>query len=366
MLLPTAARNVATDALLALVHQVNEHNVAGETHADRGSHANEAVASSYCNSDACLRNWKIVFAVILFLEGLIFGYFTLLLRRFACITTRKFRKLLHFVNAGGGGVFLATGLLHILPEAADLLEPKEPGAANEAHAHEGSFPTAYAVVLATFFVFLFFDRVLFASSHSIEHASNKFALRHSTDLEDEDDDDEDGSAVARNDTTSTVYGGASNGFGSPAFVAALFCVLGLSAHSLFESVALGGSSSFTTTLHAFIAIAAHRWATSMALGSIFGKHELTAGAYSVLNVLFALVAPIGIGIGFAIQSTSEVFQGIVFSLSAGTFLYIGAFETVSHEFVEHRKNLVVKYCVMAAGASIMVIITGALVAADVH
>lgn len=362
---------LSTDAIVALLRQAAQKEVAHES----GSH-------DYCESASCRRNWKIAFAVILFLEGLLFGYFALILRRFACLSTKRFRNLLHFVNAGGGGVFLTTGLLHILPEAAALLEPAEPDAlaaaeaaaveplpadphaAEGGHGHEPAFPTAYAIVLLTYFVFLFFDRVLFPSSHA--HPTAKLASWQASPLDEDEVDGEDDEENGNQSDSSGYVASTLHGIGSPSFVSALLCVLGLSAHSLFESVALGSSSRFTTALHAFIAIAAHRWATSMALGSILAKHELSTSAYSLLTVLFAFIAPLGVFIGFAVQTASDTFQGVVFALSAGTFLYIGAFETVSSEFVEHPKHLLGKFCVMASGAAVMVAITGILVIADVH
>eukprot|EP00171_Calliarthron_tuberculosum_P011624 IDg11624t1 len=232
MLLPSA-RDVASDALLFLSRQKHNHSHDNRPHNEAIPLAKPHTSSAYCGREACQRNWKIVFAVILFTEGLIFGYFTLLLRRFACISTRKFRKLLHFVNAGGGGVFLATGLLHILPEATELLappEPAEPGAApHEGHGH-GGFPTAYAIVLGTFFLFLLFDRVLFGGSHQHGGMEEKLAHRHSSDIDDADDEEARATAHASAQSSgseATVYGGARNGLGrrhsSPLFSACWGC-----------------------------------------------------------------------------------------------------------------------------------------------
>jgi len=179
---------------------------AGE-HAEHG-HAEEA--AGFCETAACLRNWKIAFAAILFVEGVIFGYVAIALRRFACLSTKKFFTLLSYVNTFGGGIFLATGLLHIIPEALEFMEgghSEEEGAHgdHDAHSlntaaggdehdhsthaeagHEGheegghGFPLGFTLILVTFLVFLFFDRILF-THHNHGHSDAKHVTEEGND-----------------------------------------------------------------------------------------------------------------------------------------------------------------------------------------
>lgn len=334
---------------------------------DHGHAHGAAEAGGACSSKSCRRNWAIIFAVLLFLEGIAFGYVALLMRRFACLSQKKFRKFLHFVNAAGGGIFLATGLLHVLPEAVELASGKGHDHSSHGVNEPIEFPTGYAVALATFFVFLLFDRILLGHHGHSDHDDEVPAKLVDTRNGDEEGSDPAGSnEAAEADLDIETEEQQLNGFKSPQFMSSLVTVITLSAHSLFESIALGASKEFSGILNIFIAIATHRWATSMALGSKFAKADLGALPYSVSMILFALVAPIGVFIGIGVQNAGVIFQGIVFGISAGTFIYIGAFETVADEFVEHKKWQIPKFITMFAGAGLMVIITGILAAKRIH
>lgn len=323
----------------------------------------------YCASAQCMQSWKIGFAVILFVEGLVFGFLVLLLRRLACLGTVRFRKFLSFVNVAGGGVFLATGLLHILPETVELLKESEghnaeevhseTGAAPDVHAEEaavvseihgehghGEFPLAFALALGVFIVFLLLDHVLFSHSAQNEQKVSR-------------DEEE---ALENVDPIHDQH----NGLFSAAFATVAVATLGISAHSILESLALGGSSSWGTMLNAFIAISTHRWATSMALGSRYARANLNTLSYSILTVAFAFVSPLGVAIGAGIREASPKFIGVIFALSAGTFLYIGAFESLAEEFVEHHDDQLAKFFIFTAAAGLITAITGILSAAGVH
>ena len=49
-------------------------------------------------------------------------------------------------------------------------------------------------------------------------------------------------------------------------------------------------------------------------------------------LLFALFTPFGIVIGLIFSGTSFLIQGILLSVSAGTFLYVSASEVIVEEF----------------------------------
>lgn len=375
MEIPTTSEAFAS-ALLFLDHQTKIEN---QPH----HHVPAAVPkpTSYCASRGCQRNWKLAFATILFFEGLLFGYMALLLRRFAWLSNKRFRKLLHIVNVFAGGIFLATGLLHILPEAVAFLTPTASGAVPghlHGHHHVARFPTAFAIVLAMYFVFLFCDRVVkehFGTfSEKLHDAAGDYELEpeeYDDQAEGEyawDDDKCDFRSMQSSDAEDPLATRVeeSYGFRSPQFLAAAIGALGMGAHSLLESVALGGSARMSVILNTFLAISMHRWATSMALGARFAKERLSVGPYSALIVAFAAVAPTGVLFGLVTQHTSPVFQGVVFAISAATFVYIGAFETPSEEFVAHQRWPLLKFLCMLGGALLIIIVTAILVAVSVH
>ena len=376
MIVTETARNIVTEALLTAVRQQNPHADHihephnHELHSMTNKTANAHSSHPYCESVSCRQGWKSGFAAVLFVEGLLFGYVALILRKTHCMSTRTFRRIMHYINAGGGGIFLATGLLHILPEAVELFNGEVHGP--HEHGHKAEFPVPYTIALITFFVFLFFDRVIWVDGHAHGGGRKTVPLeQYKEERKREDDDYVEFNGTIESVTTLTSEGRISdsqplNGFTSAAFAGAGFTTLGLGSHALLESIALGSAPRFSTALNTFIAISAHRWATAMALGSRFAKSDLTTGAYSALILLFSIVSPLGVFVGFGVEGLSHIVLGIVFAISGGTFLYIGFFETLAHEFVAHPKHLVGKFLVMIGGAFLMVLVTGLLVVADVH
>ncbi|CAN8068378.1 unnamed protein product, partial [Agarophyton chilense] len=298
------------------------------------------VVRQVCES-SCLRSWKIGFAAILLAEGLLFAHIVYFAKRVSGGAGSRFLATIRIGNAFSAGIFLATGFLHVLPEAVELLSGED---SHDAHArllrksvrllsqfvredddhHEGEgheehedeeghselFPWAYLITVLTFYLIFFVEKILIPKllpSPSTHDAHVKDLEQHS----------EEGHQIS-----SSKY---SQGFGSRAFIQGLVEVIAISLHSLFESMALGLSSSFDVMLNIFIATAAHRWATSAAL-SFKLVRDLRYVPFLVLMTLFSAAVPVGIAIGAVLSSLSATVQGVLFSLSAGTFLYIGGFE----------------------------------------
>lgn len=221
---------------------------------------------------------------------------------------------------------------------------------------DGRFPWSFFVVLLSFYALFFIERIFIpkimartgsksdtsAKEEKLENGEEEtdFLLDHSMERPTE-------------------------GFTSSAFLIGLVQVLGLTVHSAIESIVLGLSPRFSVVLNIFIATLSHRWATSMAL-AIKLVQQLNYLPFLVLFVIFSLAVPAGVGIGIALTSLSLITQGVLFSISAGTFIYIGAYENMVEEFVLHKPWMFRKFIVMLAGAAIICVITAILVAKDVH
>lgn len=100
---------------------------------------------------------KLVGAIILWLCMTFFGLMPLRVKRF-----RTNQTLLSVSNCFSGGLFIAIGLIHILPEAHAKLEGKDEAWYLE-HDRE-VFPLSYLICLATFSFILLVDRVVFSNS----------------------------------------------------------------------------------------------------------------------------------------------------------------------------------------------------------
>lgn len=383
-----------------------------------------------CDSSVCVRNWKLMFIAVLFVEGVLGGFVPYGLQYLP-----RFDIALHVANSFSGGIFIATGMLHVLPEALELMagnahdgEPheEEPPAGGEEHPdeHEAEFPSVYAYAMASFFVILFVEHLLlrkYASAHGHAalaevvaekdvdefHVPNAPPAPARNDSWDAalgadatsgavDDDvgganspDAQAQAQARNLARMPGGGGggearpsygsdesfelrrqtlaASNGrFFSANFFRALLAIVAVALHSMFESLSLGLASDFSSALSVFIAIAAHKWATSIALGVKCEKEQLRFGQYISLILLFAAVTPLAAGLGLLIAGVDTTVRGTLFALSAGIFLYIGALEVPAEEFMVHSRWLWGKYAAYVSGAIVITVITAILVVTGVH
>lgn len=157
------------------------------------------------------------------------------------------------------------------------------------------------------------------------------------------------------------------GFFSPNFARAILASLSVAIHVVFESVSLGLASSWGAVFNTFLAIAAHKWATAASLGVKYEKEHLRLAQSATLIVLWSAVTPAAAGIGAAIGSgVSDEVTGVLLALSAGMFIYIGAFEVTAEEFVKHTRNRWAKAAAMIVGAAVIMIVTIILSRTGVH
>ena len=218
-------------------------------------------------------------------------------------------------NAFAAGLFLATGLLHFLPESAHQF------------AQLGwHYPAASALAIAAFLLLLLFEHVLLPdAAHDAAHSHsgstgapcNEHAHRPSS--------------------------------GSPYIL-----LVALSVHSLLAGIALGTDREQLGAMLAFLAIAVHKASAGLALGLTLRASKLSrAGALRLVS-LFALMTPLGVTVGLVAGSilrpgSQLLFDAMATGLAGGTFLYIGAFDLLQDEFL-HAGRRWAKLVAAAAGA----------------
>jgi zinc transporter ZupT len=168
------------------------------------------------------------------------------------------------------GVFLGAALLHMLPESNHMFI--------KLNMH---YPLAFLITGIVFLLFLW-----------LEHIGKELYHHHEQ--------------------------------SHPAF--AILAWIMLSVHSFVLGTALGFSQDFSLALMLFLAIIAHKWAESFALAITLNKSTLTTNKNIILFVLFSLMTPFGIYIGWYLGhsiETQSLFDPILIAVSAGTFLYLG-------------------------------------------
>lgn len=168
------------------------------------------------------------------------------------------------------GVFLGAALLHMLPESNDLF------------IHLGyQYPLAYLITGVVFLLFLWFEHL---GKELYHHQHN----RH------------------------------------PAF--AILAWIMLSVHSLVVGTALGFANDYPIMIMLFLAIITHKWAESFAIALQLNKTSLKPYQSLLLFIVFMLMTPLGIYLGWYFGQGIEgrsLFSPILIAASSGTFLYLG-------------------------------------------
>jgi solute carrier family 39 (zinc transporter), member 1/2/3 len=140
----------------------------------------------------------------------------------------------------------------------------------------------------------------------------------------------------------------------PNLLGASSVIFSIGFHATFEGLALGLMSDFTGFLGPLLAISFHKWAESLAIGFNLVNKNLTFVQRIVAISIYSLFTPVGIIIGILAASNSNLTAAILLAITAGTFLYIGVAEIISHEF-EGKQNLWIKFLCFLIGIGIMVL-----------
>ena len=109
-------------------------------------------------------------------------------------------------------------------------------------------------------------------------------------------------------------------------------LMALSLHGIFEGIALGVMNSNSECIILFIAIIAHKWAESFALGISFYNAGINTKIFINMLIIFTFFTPVGILIGMYFSKSGLLVEGIMLSISSGTFVYISTSEVIVEEF----------------------------------
>ena len=164
-------------------------------------------------------------------------------------------------NAFAAGIFLGTGLIHVLGESAAAW-----------HDLGWDYPIAFVLAAAAFCLILLFEHVLLPDeAHAMIHA-------HTGDPEADDHGHRHG-----HDADPSPYA----------------LVVALSAHSVLAGLALGAQQLLASTFMIALAILAHKGTAGLALGIRLARSGMAITRARRFVLLFALMTPLGILLGMA-------------------------------------------------------------------
>jgi len=225
-------------------------------------------------------------------------------------------RLLGWGNAFAAGIFLAAGIVHMLPDADRIWV--ELG---------WDYPMAFALAGFAFVFMLLVEHVLLPEhAHEEVHAPSgeRFAriAEHHHDA-----------------------------------LAAYAVLIALSIHALLAGLALGAEADLARALVISFAIIAHKSAEGFSLGVSLARSPLSRAQSWKLVALFSVATPIGGLLGaflgaFAEGRLGATLEASFLSIAAGTFIYVATFDILRDEFPAPGGRFV-KWLVLTAGMASM-------------
>lgn len=112
----------------------------------------------------------------------------------------------------------------------------------------------------------------------------------------------------------------------------LAAFIGLSAHTVFDGVALGSAIVEGVGLTTFFAIVAHKIPSSLSLAALLRAEGRQPASILTFVAIFGLMVPAGAILYFALDRmiTFQAFAPLALAFSAGSFLYIAVSDLLPH------------------------------------
>ena len=264
------------------------------------------------------------------------------------------QRFLSFCNCFAGGVFFATCLLDLLP----MIREKYQQAFNLADIHT-VFPVAEFTTCMGFFLVLTVEQIV----HSFHHSS--FLHNHGQQQALLGDAQRSDDGFYSSSSTSILPQKRKKnkpGEGLRTYI----LIVALSLHSVFEGLALGLITDVDRLVQITGAIVIHKSVIAFSLSVNLVQHEMQTRTVVKSAILFAIMGPIGIGIGIAVLSdsselSSSLSSSILQGIANGTFLFVTFFEIFQRELAEQGSRLL-KVLAMILGYSV---VTGLLYYANI-
>lgn len=133
----------------------------------------------------------------------------------------------------------------------------------------------------------------------------------------------------------------------------LLIVLALSVHELFEGLAVGLEDETSNVWYMFISVAAHKIVIAFCIGVELMVHKTKSWLMLVYVFIYAIVSPLGIGIGIIVSSNGEnegylIASVLLQGLASGTLLYVIFFEILA----KHKEGII-QYVAVVVGYFLM-------------
>ncbi|KAI8524749.1 hypothetical protein RHMOL_Rhmol13G0173400 [Rhododendron molle] len=237
----------------------------------------------------------------------------------------------HFlIKAFAAGVILATGFIHILPDAFDSLS--SPCLENR----WGDFPFAGLIAMSSAIGTLMMEA--FATGY---HKRAELRKARPVVSGDEESDGGGGNSTGhvhragalvlqRSDSSELIRNR----------VISQVLEMGIVVHSVVIGISMGATQSPKTIKPLTTALSFHQFFEGMGLGGCISQAKYRKGAITIMILFFSLTTPTGIGIGIGISNiyneyspTALIVEGVLNSASAGILIYMALVDLLASDFM---------------------------------
>ncbi|KAK1379219.1 Zinc transporter 1 [Heracleum sosnowskyi] len=244
------------------------------------------------------------------------------------------------IKAFAAGVILATGFVHILPEAFSTLT--SPCIQNTWK----KFPFAGFVAMMSSIGTLIVDTVAAGYYRRSHFEKDKQAVVDEEMVQDNEHEihvhhhshgHANGSALLSQDEQRKLTDLTRHR------VISQVLELGIIVHSIIIGVTLGASESPDTIKTLLAALSFHQFFEGLGLGGCISQAKFKSLHSTIMTVFFSLTTPMGIAIGIGISHvyrentpTALIVQGIFNSASAGILIYMALVDLLAADFMDQR------------------------------
>ncbi|KAG7482319.1 zinc transporter ZIP1-like [Solea senegalensis] len=264
------------------------------------------------------------------------------------------RTVLSLISCFAGGVFLAACLLDIVPDYLSDIN-----AELDSRKIETSFPLPEFIMASGFFIVLILEKIVLNCQDICRAQGEATPL------------------VPENRNGNVPGHGHGHGhepspdlessghhvhvdFQAHSPFRSFMLFLSLSLHSVFEGLAIGLQNTDSKVLEICIAILVHKSIIVFSLSVKLVQSAVRPLWVAAYIGVFAMMSPLGIGIGIGVMEAQLVagalIQSVLEGLAAGTFIYITFLEILPHELNSPEKQLL-KVLFILLGFGIMAALT---------
>ncbi|XP_076917660.1 zinc transporter 1-like [Bidens hawaiensis] len=242
-------------------------------------------------------------------------------------TLRPESSVFLLVKFFAAGVILATGFVHVFPDAKESLD--NPCLGDKAW---GDFPLASFVAMLAAVAVMMVETAV----------TSVFNRLHYTNRAVEAVAGDEGQMHVHTHTSHGHAHGSSEGLLRHRIISQVL-EIGIKIHSIIIGISLGASFNPKTIKPLIVALSFHQLFEGMGLGSCITEAKFKVGAAVTMLIFFSLTTPIGIIIGIAISDTYDensrtalIVQGILNAASAGILIYMALVDLLAMDFMKSK------------------------------